>query len=376
MNERDNICSKLGGMAKRLGDSQFLPVDDPAFVSDIELVQAEVLSKQLKTAIKSITQPGRSEIKMLVDLYYQMQATRKACREQIRSIEEHGDDENNKMHVVVLDYVLKNVTIIEVSCKQVLEINCRQSEVGRCLLHITGIGTVLAAGCLAYFDVADKQYASQFISYAGLNDNNRPWIGRAGAENIMKEISSKPYLTDDQAATYSIKTQWGLDYLRENAYIEGKGWSRVKLIKAASKIPYNASLKTLCWKIGASFQWQCNNEKSLYGKLYSARKALETERSERGEYAEQAARILANKKFDKNTEAYKAYSAGKLPKAHIIARAMRWTEKVFIVHLFECMYRVEHKNDPNGNIPPRYYTLVNLGDQHNRNIDPEVPYPC
>ncbi len=368
----NNIQNKLEDMAAALSDPQFLPVDDPDFVKTVELIKAEALSDSLKCQIKQITNPSRSEVKMLVDLYYQMQDARKATREQIRSIENNGDA--NKMHVVILDYMLKNLTIIETSCKDILEIICQQSEVGRWLLQITGIGPVLAAGCLAYFDVTGKEYATQFLSYAGLNDNNRPWIGHKGAENIMRNISTKPYLTDDEAAEFASKTQWKLNYLKDKAYIEGKGWSRSKLISAAAKIPYNAELKTLCWKIGASFQWLCNNEKSLYGRLYSERKALETKRNEEGEYADQAASILASKDIGKNTEAYKAYSQGKLPKAHITARAMRWTEKIFIVHLFEEMYRVAHKDDPNGNVPPRYWAIEHEG--HHKEIMPEVDYTC
>jgi hypothetical protein len=146
-------------------------------------------------------------------------------------------------------------------------------------------------------------------------------------------------------------------------------WSKDKLVKTCSKIPYNRSLKTHMWKVGSSFQWLCNNPSSLYGRLFNERRVLETEKNERGEYAEQAANILATKNIDKSTEAYKCYAKGMLPKAHITARAMRWTEKIFISHLFEEMYRVEYDK-----IPPRYYALEHLGGQHNTEIQPEIPY--
>ena len=62
--------------------------------------------------------------------------------------------------------------------------------------------------------------------------------------------------------------------------------------------------------------------------------------NEEGKFADQAANILETKNIGKDTVAYKSYSQGKLPKAHITARAMRWTEKIFLSHLFEEMYRV------------------------------------
>lgn len=49
--------------------------------------------------------------------------------------------------------------------------------------------------------------------------------------------------------------------------------------------------------------------------------------------------------------------------AHAAVRALRYTKKVFLAHLFEEMYRVEYNNPP-----------VRSGDSSNVEIDPEVPY--
>jgi len=367
--------SILSEKAMALDDEQFLQqYGDEDFTNiNFDLYKVESLSKKIKDKILSNENPpSRQEIQTLVNLFYQMQDFRKAIREQIRSIQ---DNEEKKTSVVILDYFLKNTTVIEINCQKVLELICMNSEVGRWLLQIKGIGPVLAAGCLAYFDVTDKQYATQFISYAGLNDNNRPWIGRSGAEAIMKEISSDTWLDNDQAGKFSVRTKWPLPYLRDKAYKEGKGWNRADLIRAAAKIPYNKNLKVLMWKIGKSFIW-VQNRGSLYGNLFAERKALEMEKNENGEYAEQAANILATKNFSKATVARAKYEEGKLPDAHIVARAMRRAEKIFIVHLFEEMYRVAHKDDPAGNIPPRYYILEHSNGEHNVEIAPEVPYTC
>ena len=50
---------------------------------------------------------------------------------------------------------------------------------------------------------------------------------------------------------------------------------------------------------------------------------------------------LEKYKIGKTTDAYKAYSVGKLPPAHIHARAKRYAVKMFISHLHEIWYEVE-----------------------------------
>ena len=143
--------------------------------------------------------------------------------------------------------------------------------------------------------------------------------------------------------------------------------NKTGLINQIAKIPYNKDLKTLMvFKIGESFV-KVQNRDSLYGRLYAERKALETKLNEEGHYAEQAARKLATTKIGKDTEAYKWYSKGKLPPAHIHSRARRWAVKIFVSHVFEEMYRVHY-----GKAPAPYYVLDKMG--HKDYIGPEVPF--
>ena len=367
--EIGEVQEKLEKMATALEDDRFLPTIDPETEDHqtLELVQALRIDKKVKTELRKIENPGKSEMKTLVNLYYQMQDQRTALRNQIRAIE---SEEGKEANIILLDWCMKNSAITEKGVQDSLKIICDQTEVGRWLQQIVGMGPVLSAGCLAYFDVRGKHYASQFISYAGLNDNNRPFIGRKGADAIMSELDwGKTPITDEMVAEYAARTQWSFEYLRSKAFNEKTGkWSKTDLCAAAAKIPYNKELKTLMWKIGQSFNWQCNNPRSLYGRLFSERRIIETARNEGGEYADQAAHILATKNIGKSTTAYQAYSAGMLPKAHINARAQRWAEKIFISHLFEEMYRVEYNRKP-----PRYY-ILEKDPLHNKEIEPEVPY--
>lgn len=336
---------------------------------DVELMKALSLSKEIKTSILEVGNVGRQEIKTLVDLFYQMQDIRKALREQIRSIE-HDADEGSSINVMILEWNLKNIGIIENGIKKCLELVCQSDPVGRWLLSIVGMGPILSAGLLAYLDVTGKNYASNFISYAGLNDNNRPWLGAEKSKNLVNEVvGTAKTITDDMVVEIAAKSKWSYDYLRDNAYNQEKGkWSKTDLIKACSKIPYNKKLKTLLYKCGSSWQWCCNKPNSLYGQLFNQRRVYETIKNENGDYAAEAAKQLACKNFSKTTEAYKQYSQGKLPKAHITMRAMRWTEKIFLSHLFEEMYRVKYDK-----VPARYYALEHVQGHHDE-ILPEVPY--
>lgn len=99
-----------------------------------------------------------------------------------------------------------------------------------------------------------------------------------------------------------------------------------------TKLPYNARLKTLCWKLGESFVKVSGKEGATYGKLYAQFKAEEISRNETGRYAETAKRELENKKFKTDNATKKRLLEGKLSDAHLHARACRRTVKVFLSH--------------------------------------------
>jgi len=362
--ELDSINSKLNKMYSQTENESF-NVDSAEEI--VKLIVPEKMSKNLKGIIANIANPSREMIKMLVNIYYEQQKSRIVIGNRMKAIE-RGDSVGN---TEILEWLMQTHGIMEIGCKDALEIIVNNSEVGRWLMQVQGIGPVIAAGLLAYFNVKGINYPSAFIEYAGLNDNNHPYIGRVGAEKFMKKLIEKydnpKTLTDEMVMDYSSMTKCKFANLRESACKDGK-WSKEGIVLQASKIPYNKDLKTLMWKIGRSFIMQCNNSKSLYGRRYAERKILETERNEAGEYAEQAKQILESKNFDKSTVAYSEYIKGRLPKKHIEMRAMRYAVKAFVVHVFEEMYRVE-----NDDLPPLYYPLVHV-DGHRDVIKPEVPY--
>ena len=123
--------------------------------------------------------------------------------------------------------------------------------------------------------------------------------------------------------------------------------------------PWNARLKTLCaYKLGESFVKVQNHETDFYGKLFAKRKRLEESRNESGNFSDQAASWLLKIK-DKKTEAFKAYSQGKLPKQHVHARARRVAVKMFLSHYFTVCTFLR-----SGQLGPRPYALEHLPGHH------------
>lgn len=269
-----------------------------------DYIELEALNK-LKRDIKNAgTTLSKEEARYLVDLYYQMQEYRKASDNQVRQLQKEDTKEPHE----TLAFFANNFRTLERNIKSVLQVYAESKPIGQWMLSICGIGPVISAGLMANIDITKVQTAGQIQAFAGL-DPTREW---------------------------------------------NKGEKR----------PYNVRLKTLCWKIGQCFIKVQNNEEDVYGKIFAIRKAYEIERNEKGELADQAKAKLEKYNIGKNTDAYKWYSQGKLPPAHINQRASRYAVKIFLSHLFSVWYEMEHKEKP-----PKPYAIAILNHAH------EIPIP-
>lgn len=213
------------------------------------------------------------EARFLVDSYYAMQDSRIAADNQVRALSQSGEPH------AVLAWLAENNGTLEKQVARSLDKYSAAQPLGEWARSIIGIGPVIAAGLLAHIDMHKAPTAGHIWSFAGLDP----------------------------------RTEW----------------------KKGERRPWNAKLKVLCFKIGESFVKVSGNEKSTFGRLYSERKKLEMERNEAGLFADQAEAKLEKFKIGKGTDAYKAYSAGKLPPAHIHARAKRYAVKSFLANYHE-----------------------------------------
>lgn len=237
------------------------------------------------------------EARYLVDAYYQMQDNRIRGDNQRRALAKEGEPHD------IVEWFAVQARTLENQVKGALARYADAHTVGVWLQSITGIGPVIAAGLLAHIDITRAPTAGAVWRYAGLDPTSK--------------------------------------------------WEK------GEKRPWNASLKTLCWKAGESFVKVQANESDVYGKVYAERKELEVARNERGDFADQAARVLQEKRIRRSTDAFGHYSEGRLPPAHVHARAKRYAVKLFLAHLHHVMHE-DHFGAP----PPKPYIIEHGGHTH------------
>lgn len=240
------------------------------------------------------------EARFLVDAYYVIQEDRKRSGNQIRSM---GGEPSSP----VLSWFFVQNDRLEGTLKIILDKYTDARPIGAWLKSIYGIGPIIAAGLTAHIDIRKAPTAGHIWRFAGLDPT-------------MK-------------------------------------WEKGK------KRPWNASLKTLCWKVGQSFMKFSNNPDCFYGQLYRQQKEKYIRKNEAGDYRERALEL--KEKYNKNTEAYKHLTNGKLPPAQIDAMARRWVVKIFLSHLQAKWWELE-----TGEKPPKPFAIAILGHGH------EIPPPA
>ena len=251
--------------------------------TELMIEPIERLKKDVREAAKRLTV---TEVRYLVDLYYQIQEVRKGSGNQITTMTKTAEP------VFVLSWTHNTMERIEEEIRKAMDIytDHESSGMGAWAKAICGIGPVISAGLLASIDITRAPTVGHIWRFAGLDPT----------------------------------CEW----------------------KKGEKRPWNASLKVLCWKIGQSFMKVSGNENDVYGKIYLARKAFEITMNDSGARAETAKQTLEKKTYRKTTEAYKAYAAGKLPAGQIDARARRYAVKQFLSDWHGEAYRRHYKTEP------------------------------
>jgi hypothetical protein len=256
----------------------------------------DIVTKLNKDILSAARTLSDSEARFLVDAYYMMQDDRKRAHNQVRALKESSEPHD------VLLWLGDQAETLEAQIKKVLDQYTESHLVGEWMRSVYGIGPVLSAGLLAHIDINKAPTVGHIWRFAGLDPT----------------------------------TKW----------------------EKGQKRPWNADLKVLCWKVGQSFMKMHGSDKCFYGHIYKDRKAYEISRNESGGNEKAAAEGLTRIK-DKTTDAYKAYSSGKLPPAQIDARARRYAVKLFLSHLHHVWYVKAFDQQP-----PLPYPIAHMGHAH------------
>jgi hypothetical protein len=252
------------------------------------------ISKLARDIKAAVTTLSPAEARFLVDAYYTQQEYRKAAGNQVLALAKSGEPHE------ILKWLFDQNETLEKQIMRALDKWTDTQPLGRWAKSICGIGPVIAAGLLAHIDISKAPTVGHIWRFAGL----------------------------DPTSTWE------------------KGEKR----------PWNANLKTLCWKIGESFVKVSGNPGDFYGRFYLDRKEFEQAQNDAGKLSDQAAAKLVKFKIGKATPAYAAYSTGKLPPAHIHARAKRWAVKLFLAHYQHVGWFLA-----TGEEPPKPYAIAILG---------------
>ena len=295
----------------------------------------------------------RAEMRHMVDLYNQIQHFRMAGTNQVGAAERSGEPPGD-----FAKHIMKKLHGTEEEIARYLDEMVSQTAVGTWAKSIVGVGPVIAAGFLAHIDIRQAPTVGHIWRFAGL-DPSQSWLGAVKARALVAELAGSGPLEElipVVAGRVGCKTETLRKFATSDINDKPIKLTEESLSKAAAKRPWNAALKVLCWKLGESFVKTYNNPEGYYGQVYVSRKVTEEAMNNAGKFADQAASILKSKRLGKSTEAYKAYSQGKLPPAHIHARAKRYAVKLFLAHYHWVAYESEY-----GAPPPKPFVIEHLG---------------
>lgn len=299
----------------------------------------------------------KDEVSSLVSTYYTIQDQR------IRTGNQLSRFQAQDKPAEAIEQMFSFFESMEERIKNLMEIWVTRTDnpVANWLYSICGIGPVLTAGWIANIDITRCRSSGAIMRYIGMEPTVKWHTDADKIRIVINDVldkQSKKKIDYDVIVEVCSTIGHSLP-LTENFLTNVKkyeDYSKVKrddLISAIKLCPFNQDMRKLAWKTWQSFMKVQNSSKDTYGKLIAQRKAWENEKNERLEYKELAEE--GAKRVGSSTDAFKYYSEGKLPPAHILMRSGRFCIKIFVSHLHAMLYW-HHYNA----LPPRPYAMAIL----------------
>lgn len=142
----------------------------------------------IKQSAINMASQSKESLKCLVSFYYQYQGQRIANDDRIRKISKGMNKNGNEDSMLALKYLADSNREMEKQLKAMLGAYSVTTKVGKWLNDIVGIGPCISAGLLAYFNISESMRSCQsFYNYAGLNDNNIPWLSKDDVKKVMNK---------------------------------------------------------------------------------------------------------------------------------------------------------------------------------------------
>lgn len=131
---------------------------------------------------------NKAIVKFLTDQYYQAQSFRIMAENQARSLSQNADEAADEDHPEFIKAQLKNARYQEELNKQYIDVVTDNIPLCIWMKKIKGVGPIMSAYIYSRFELTENRHCGDFISYAGLNDNNVPWLGKDKAHAIIIKI--------------------------------------------------------------------------------------------------------------------------------------------------------------------------------------------
>lgn len=297
----------------------------------------------------------RRDIRCLIDALDACQKLRIMAGNQIKAIETSKLEPCNQFK----DYFMAQ-SQIEKQLVDVLDGWTTTDPISKWVREKKGLdgNGVLAARLAGHIDISKVRTAGGLWRFAGL-DPSIKWIGNEAARKLVDGIQEKESSPEKAVALVATATNFKEETLRRFAleYSETGKITWKSLAKSASRCPWNARLKRVCYLISDSFV-KVSNRGSFYGMVYRLRKGLEVQRNEEGKFTGIAEAKLKEKKIT-DTKTKARLNSGKLTDKHLDQRARRYAVKMFLAHYFETGWRILY-----GTEPPAPYPIHKLGHIH------------
>lgn len=173
MNEKNNVNTNTQEIDKT-----------PEFDLTAKMTKSEKLD-----VIEAVTARGNSRkmMKFIMDSYYQAQEVRIIAENRARAISQGYDEVKGEEHPLFIQRSLHNYRMQEALYKKYAQLATDHIIDCRWMKSIVGIGEILSGYLYSTLDITKVQYATEFLSYAGLNDNNNKWLGKDGAQKLTSQ---------------------------------------------------------------------------------------------------------------------------------------------------------------------------------------------
>lgn len=283
------------------------------------------------------------EARFMVEDFYRWVGLAQSSRDHRRIL-----DKENLVNDSI-GFMTKQIRNMRDQYRDILDIWSEQFPSAKWAKSIRGVGPVISAGLAAYVDIDKCHNISSLWKYAGQTPNSRPMT--LIELDVLIQQAMDQYgrdITEDHVIW--IAQQVGKDEEKLLAFSKSKyrGLTWSKFTRAIRYPTYNKMLKRIMTSTGNCFI----KHPSLYHDLYMARKHKEIAANALGQYEKVARTQFERFNYQPGTYAYDAYSTGKLPESHIIARAKRHAVKIFLAHYYMVTYYLKYEE-----MPPDVYAL-------------------